>query len=217
MESVTYLVCDDKTICMGTRNNTTLLLDPSTGAQLATLDCGGPRTEEAAAVRLTLDDESRDVQLDMTDSVIVTATGSGVITVWRREDLKKLYQDRHHGEDSILGVCVVGDLIVTGACRGGLAALTVKADSVSLDWKDSDRERQAISHIHSDGERVVVGTNVGMSVWDFSQRSSPVPSRHLPSGQVCCCVISQPLVACTGLFVNSGVQVWDFLTGQKLR
>jgi len=213
-----YLVCDDKIVCMGTRNNQTLLLEPSTGAELAVLDCGGERPEEGGGVQAQgQEDESRDVQLDMTDSVIVTATGSGVVTVWRREDLKILYQERHHGEDSILGVCVVGDLIVTGGCLGGLAALTVKQDSVSLVWRDLNKERVAISHIHGDGVMVVVGTNVGMSVWDFSQRSSPVLSKQLPCGQVCCCVISQPLVACTGLFVNSGVQIWNFLTGEKLR
>ena len=208
-----YLACDNQTVCMGTRDNTTLLLGQSM-AQVASLDCdqvsGGPEA-------VVQDEESQDVQLDMTDSHLVTVTGSGVVTVWRREDLSKIYQDRHHGEVSILGVSLVRDLLVTGGSHGSLAALTVSGHSVRLDWRLPSTDRRGISHINSDGVNVVVGTNVGMSVWDFTERTSPALVREVRCGQVCCCVIARPLVACTGLFVNCGVQIWDFLTGQKLR
>ena len=216
-----YLACDNKTLCMGTRDNQTVLLEPSTGHQLASLDCGPRQTGPVAGTEPPAqDDESRDVQLDMTDSVIVTATGSGVVTVWRREDLQMIYQESHHGEQSILGVSVVGDLLVTGGSLGSLAVLTVKTDTVRLDWLEDSLKgnHSAISHINSDGVgHVLVGTPSGMSVWDCSERTSPVLQSQLQCGQVCCCVISRPLVVCTGLFVNCGVQIWNFLTGQMLR
>ena len=214
-----YLACDNKTLCLGTRDNQTLLLEPSTGRQVASLDCDTRQTEAGSQAGSNeppvLDDESRDVQLDMTDTVIVTATGSGVVTVWRREDLGMIYQASHHGKESILGVSVVGDLLVTGGYHGSLAVLTVGTDSVSLDWLE--KRHPAISHIHSDGRDVLVGTPSGMSVWDCSQRTSPALLAQLQCGQVCCCVLSRPLVACTGLFVNCGVQIWNFLTGQMIR
>ena len=213
-----YLACDNKTLCMGTRDNQTVLLEPWTGRQIATLDCDTRLTQadnEADTEPPVQDDESRDVQLDMTDSVIVTATGSGVVTVWRREDLGMIYQASHHGKESILGVSVVGDLLVTGGYHGSLAVLTVRTDSVSLEWQE--KTHPAISHIHSDGSSVLVGTPVGMSVWDCRERTSPALQSQLNCGQVCCCVLSRPLVVCTGLFVNCGVQIWNFLTGQMLR
>ena len=214
-----YLACDNHTLCMGTRDNRTILLEPSTGRQVASLDCDTRRIEAGAGTEPPAqDDESRDVQLDMTDSVIVTGTGSGVVTVWRREDLQMIYQDSHHGEQSILGVSVVGDLLVTGGSQGSLAMLTVKTDTVRMEWLDNlERKHSAISHIHSDGSNVLVGTPSGMSVWDCTERTNPVLQSQLQCGQVCCCVLSRPLVVCTGLFVNCGVQIWNFITGQMLR
>ena len=209
-----YLACDNKTVCVGTRNSQAIVLDTDTGQQLASLACD-PRSDLSESD--VLDDESRDVQLDLTESHIVTVTGSGVISVWRREGLDLIYQSSHHGQDSILGVSLVGDLLITGSSHGSLAALTVRSDTVTLDWVSSTKKMRAISHIHSDGSNVVVGTDVGMSVWDFQDRRRPQLIRDIPCGQVCCCVLSLPLAACTGLFLNSGLQLWDFLTGQKLR
>ena len=80
-----------------------------------------------------------------------------------------------------------------------------------------NRVHRAISHMDSDGTRVLVGTERELVLWDFSERSAPQIQSRVRSGQVCCCVMSFPHAFCTGLFLNYGVQVWDMEKQEKIR
>ena len=39
----------------------------------------------------------------------------------------------------------------------------------------------------------------------------------VPAGHVCCCVLSFPLAACTGLMSTRGLQLWHLPSRTKLR
>lgn len=217
-----YLALDDKTIGLGTKKNRTLLIDASTHEHMEAL------TNDTAPENEHVIDESvfNDVQLDMTEDIIVTVTGGGIVTVWDRETLERIYSGLPHGPESILGVRVIGDFIVTGGCSGSIASYSLLANHekishkskfrVNCDWFGNNLH-DALNHMDSDGTRVLVGTESEMVLWDFSVRSDPKRETSVKCGQVCCCVMSYPHVFCTGLFINYGVQVWNIQTGVKIR
>ena len=122
-----YLALDDKTIGLGTKKNRTLLIDASTHEHLEAL------TNDTALENDNVFDESvmNDVQLDMTEDIIVTVTGGGIVTVWDRETLERIYTELPHGPESILGVRVIGDFIVTGGCSGSIASYSLLANHES--------------------------------------------------------------------------------------
>ena len=157
-----------------------------------------------------------DVQLDMTEAHMVTVSGCGNVNVVSRVTDQVLYSGFPHGNDTVLGVRVIGDFAVTGGSKGSLAAYTLAPDKVDQVYCRMN-VHHAISHIDSDGVRVLVGTEAEMVMWDFSERGKPSLLSTVDCGQVCCCVMSYPYAFCTGLFVNYGVQVWDMVSKVKIR
>ena len=141
-----YLAVTNRTVGVGTKSRDTLLLSARSGAQLGVLDSrlgaeadteggdgdGAGPVATFAGMDGVYDDEADDVQLDMTDEVIVTVTGSGAVSVWDRGSLALLYTHRPHGRDNVLGVRVVADFIVTGGSRGSIATYSLIKDTSNL-------------------------------------------------------------------------------------
>ena len=122
-----YLAVNDKILGLGTKNYNTLVLDPSSGDSLGALEMN---SLDAVVDKLfpdpnVHDEEAQDVQLDVTDQVIVTVAGSGLVAVWDRVSLSLLYSACPHGLDNVLGVRVIGDFMVTGGSHGSLAAFSI--------------------------------------------------------------------------------------------
>jgi len=152
--------------------------------------------------------EPASVQLDMTEEVLVTVTGCGVVTVWDRRTGSQRYRGHHHGYEPVLGVKVLGDLIVTGAIQGSLAVLTVGVEAVVLEAVVEEQGQSSINHLDVEGERVLVGTDRDMRLWDVHHRKKPKLVTTVPAKHVCCCVLFYPHAACTGLVLRQGLQVW---------
>ena len=117
-----YLAVNNKTLGLGTKNYKTLVLDPSSGDSLGTLEMN---SLDAVIDELIPDEEAHDVQLDVSDQIIVTVAGSGLVAVWDRRTLRLLYSSCPHGLDSVLGVRVIGDFMVTGGSHGSIAAFSI--------------------------------------------------------------------------------------------
>ena len=210
-----YICADEESVGVGTKHLKTLVIDIASGRE--TLSFKSEENPEVADEDEEFYDIGHtDVQLDMTDVHIVTVSGCGNVTVVSRVTDQVLYSGFPHGRDTVLGVRVIGDFAVTGGSQGSLAAYTLTQDRVDLIYCKRD-VHHAISHIDSDGVRVLVGTETDMVLWDFSERSNPSLISRVDCGQVCCCVMSYPYAFCTGLFVNYGVQVWDMATKVKIR
>ena len=119
-----YMAVDNKYVGVGTKNNKTLLYDADTGTHTSTLTDGSE--DRMFWMSEALDEEANNVQLDMTEDVIVTVTGSGNVNVWNRRTLEKIYSDKPHGNDNVLGVRIIGDFIVTGGSRGSIVCYSLQ-------------------------------------------------------------------------------------------
>ena len=157
--------------------------------------------------------------VDMSDKAIVATAGS-LIKICDRDTKTVLYSGAPYGyDDSIVCARITHDFIVSGSSQGGLAAYTVHSDNNGVDLVYYNRSAMAekLTHLDSDGVRVLVGTHVNMVLWDFSDRSAPVQVSSVDSGRVDCCVISYPHAFCTDLLCNQGLQVWNMVTRVKIR
>jgi len=215
-----YLAVDDTEVGLGTLDNEALVLG-SQGPLRLELECQDPKLAESNDfVNFEGLSEALSIQLDMTETVIVTVTGCGVVTVWDRRSGENLYRAAHHGYEPVLGVRVVGDLVVTGGIHGSLAVLSLKPSEprVVLESLVTDRDQTSINHLDSDGKMILVGTDNDMRLWQVDQRRGfPVVATSVPAKHVCCCVLFYPFAASTGLFANYGIQVWNLETGEMLR
>ena len=216
-----YIVADAQNIGIGTKVSTAILLNiekkTKTAEFVITLNdlIWDLMDEPENDIH---DEHINDVQVDMTDKVIVAVAGSGLVKIWDRDTKTVLFSGAPHGHDAVLGVRIINNFIVTGGNEGGLAAYTVHSDNNGVDLVYNNRSAVAsVAHLDSDGVRVLVGTHVNMVMWDFSDRSAPVQVSSVDSGQVCCCVMSYPHAFCTGLFINHGLQVWNMVTRNKIR
>ena len=216
-----YIVADAQNIGIGTKVSTAILLNiekkTKTAEFVITLNdlIWDLMDEPENDIH---DEHINDVQVDMTDKVIVAVAGSGLVKIWDRDTKTVLFSGAPHGHDAVLGVRIINNFIVTGGNEGGLAAYTVHSDNNGVDLVYNNRSAVAsVAHLDSDGVRVLVGTHVNMVMWDFSERSAPVQVSSVDSGQVCCCVMSYPHAFCTGLFINHGLQVWNMVTRNKIR
>ena len=122
-----YLAVNDKILGLGTKNYKTLVMDPGSGDSLGTLEMNSVSAvvDELIPDPNVHDEEAHDVQLDVTDQVIVTVAGSGLVAVWDRSSLRLLYSACPHGLDNVLGVRVIGDFMVTGGSHGSIAAFSI--------------------------------------------------------------------------------------------
>ena len=122
-----YLAVNNKTLGLGTKNYKTLVLDPSSGDSLGTLEMNSldAVVDELIPDPNVHDEEAHDVQLDVSDQIIVTVAGSGLVAVWDRLTLRPLYSACPHGLDNVLGVRVIGDFMVTGGSHGSIAAFSI--------------------------------------------------------------------------------------------
>lgn len=122
-----YLAVNNKTLGLGTKNYKTLVLNPSSGDSLGTLEMNSLDAviDELIPDPNVHDEEAHDVQLDVNDQIIVTVAGSGLVAVWDRRTLRLLYSSCPHGLDNVLGVRVIGDFMVTGGSHGSIAAFSI--------------------------------------------------------------------------------------------
>jgi len=213
-----YLAVDEKSIGLGTLDNKAVLLKVDTGEEVGEMKC----QEEEVMGRMEQNNfisEAESVQLDMTDEVVVTVTGCGVVTVWDRFTKDILYREAHHGYEPVLGVRAVGDVIVTGGINGSMAVLSLSKTlpRVRVECLQKEEGQRSINHLDCDTVHVLVGTDNDMKLWDLTCRTSPKVVKSVPAEHVCCCVLSYPYAACTGLFASYGVQVWDMVQGVQLR
>ena len=119
-----YLAVDDAIIGLGTLDNKAILLAVDTGEEERSVDCQD--TEVVGRMdQNNFISEAESVQLDMTEEVVVTVTGCGVVTVWDRLTMEMLYREAHHGYEPVLGVRSVGDVIITGGINDSMAVLSV--------------------------------------------------------------------------------------------
>ena len=122
-----YLAVSDKVLALGTKNYKTLVMDPGSGDSFGTLEMNSvpPVADDLIPDPNVHDEEAHDVQLDVTDQVIVTVAGSGLVAVWDRSSLRLLYSACPHGLDNVLGVRVINDFMVTGGSHGSIAAFSI--------------------------------------------------------------------------------------------
>jgi len=213
-----YLAVDEKIIGLGTLDNKAVMLKVDTGEEVRDMKC----QEEEVMARMDQNNfisEAESVQLDMTEEVVVTVTGCGVVTVWDRVTMEMLYREAHHGYEPVLGVRAVGDVVITGGINGSMAVLSLSQTMprVKLECLQREEGQRSINHLDCDMVHVLVGTDHDMRLWDMTVRSSPRVVSSVPAEHVCCCVLSYPYAACTGLFASYGVQIWDMLKGIQLR
>ena len=52
--------------------------------------------------------------------------------------------------------------------------LFVDKNEVVVEYNKKEKANKGLSHIDSDGVHVLVGTESGMVLWDFSARSDPI-------------------------------------------
>jgi len=213
-----YLAVDEKIIGLGTLDNKAVMLNLTTGEEVRHVEC----QDTEVLTRMDQNNfisEAESVQLDMTNEVVVTVTGCGVVTVWDRLTMEVLYREAHHGYEPVLGVRAVGDIIITGGINGSMAVLTVSTTEprVRLECLQRERGQRSINHLDCDTVHILVGTDHDMKLWSLSDRANPVVVNTVPAEHVCCCVLAYPYAACTGLFASYGVQVWDMVKGEQLR
>ena len=89
-----YLVADEKMLGVGISNKhfEAVLCDVDTGSAVWHIKCHDESLDLLAHA-----DTAEGVQLDMTERVVVTVTGCGVVTVWDRNTRDILYRDTPHG------------------------------------------------------------------------------------------------------------------------
>jgi len=91
-----YLAVDEKIIGLGTLDNKAVMLSLTTGEEVRHVEC----QDTEVLTRMDQNNfisEAESVQLDMTNEVVVTVTGCGVVTVWDRLTMEVLYREAHHG------------------------------------------------------------------------------------------------------------------------
>jgi len=171
---------------------------------LAVLDCSKVEAEH----------NYNPVQLDVGKDIIVTVDVVGMVTIWKRKDFTPVYQIPHHGENEVLGIKMVGNQILTGGNDGKVALLKYEDEKVKMIRQMTDKEKNKINHLDSDGVWALTGHNRTAKLWNVEEGELVSIVR---AGYVCCCALSYPYAATTGMTYNMGVGLWDMIKGTCVR
>jgi len=162
------------------------------------------------------------VQLDVGKDIIVTVDVVGMVTIWKRKDFTPVYQIPHHGQNEVLGIKTVGNQILTGGNDGKIALLIYEDEQVKMIRQMADQHRplgqpddlNKINHLDSDGVWALTGHNSGVKLWNVEEGKLVSTAK---AGYVCCCALSYPYAATTGMTYNLGVGLWDMIKGTCVR
>merc|ERR1712215_382729 len=154
--------------------------------------------------------------LDVGRYVIATATDTGTVSIWDKNDGSLMYQERHHGEhQSVWGVTVTDQYVLTGAEDGSLVIL----EKLQGDWTVSKKmyeNKETITHLGSDGKWVAIGTRNTIKLLDIEEQKmvEKIPPVHV---RVWMLSFVYPHAFVVGGNDWEGVQVWDMNSGVQTR
>ena len=160
---------------------------------------------------------------DISQDLVVTASSDGVVIVRNRETLGSVYRATHHGDQAVVGLRVVEDLVLTSTrrelvllrhrtrtlgegrqmVRGEYMELVQRLDNVQLDG--------SITCLDSDRETVVTGTTKYLIVWSILQDQT---SSRLETGFLTSVLLHSPV--CLTVGTSPSVQVWNIASGELL-
>eukprot|EP00092_Neocalanus_flemingeri_P102780 GFUD01131478.1.p1 GENE.GFUD01131478.1~~GFUD01131478.1.p1 ORF type:complete len:420 (-),score=82.95 GFUD01131478.1:30-1289(-) len=199
---INFLVCDNEIIVCGYTRGQARVYDISTGELKFQLQCNSQRRR-----RRSYNDG---VQLDLGKTVIGSVTDTGTVTVWDRRDGTMLYQDKHHGaHESVFGIKVTDEYVLTGAEDGSVCIL----ERIEGNWIIKQKlyeNREMITHIDADGKWAATGTRQGVKLWDL-ETFKLVENVNPVQVKVMMLAFSYPHAFVVGGDDWKGIQVWDLV------
>eukprot|EP00092_Neocalanus_flemingeri_P015066 GFUD01016273.1.p1 GENE.GFUD01016273.1~~GFUD01016273.1.p1 ORF type:complete len:387 (-),score=69.86 GFUD01016273.1:41-1201(-) len=186
ISELNFLVGDDDMIVCGYTRGMARVYDVSTGELSFQLQCSSQPTRRY--------DE---VQLDLGKTVIGSVTDTGDVTIWNRIDGTLLYQSKPHGEyESVYGIKVTDDFVLTGAGDGSLVILE--------NIKDAD------------GKWAVMGTRESIKLWDLEEHELVENVKPIKV-KVWMLSFKYPNAFVVGGKDWNGVQIWDMVMCVQVR
>eukprot|EP00092_Neocalanus_flemingeri_P031519 GFUD01034230.1.p1 GENE.GFUD01034230.1~~GFUD01034230.1.p1 ORF type:complete len:448 (-),score=113.19 GFUD01034230.1:83-1426(-) len=202
---VNFVVCDNEIIVCGYTRGQARVYDIHTGELKFQLQCN------SQPMRIY-----DGVQLDLGRNVIGSVTDTGTVTVWDRRDGTMLYQDKHHGEhESVFGIKVTDEYILTGAGNGSLYML----ESIGNEWKithEMFENKEGVTHIDADGKWAVTGTRKSIKLWDLEEHKM-VENVKLVKVKVWMLSFIYPHAFVVGGEDWNGIQIWDLAKCVQIR
>merc|ERR1712059_209517 len=114
--TIYFLTCDDKFVYSGTGEGFAEVHSLATGERVLELDCRSEENQEEEEL-------GEFVQLDVGREVLATAYKYNVC-IWLKSSGERVYQGKHHGNQSVFGVKVTeSGKVVTGAGDGSVFVL----------------------------------------------------------------------------------------------
>eukprot|EP00092_Neocalanus_flemingeri_P029888 GFUD01032453.1.p1 GENE.GFUD01032453.1~~GFUD01032453.1.p1 ORF type:complete len:416 (+),score=93.23 GFUD01032453.1:52-1299(+) len=196
---VNFVVCDNEIIVCGFTRGQARVYDMHTGELKFQLQCN------SQPMRIY-----DGVQLDLGKNVIGSVTDTGTVTVWDRRDGTMLYQDKHHGaHESVFGIKVTDEYVLTGAEDGSVCIL----ERIEGNWIIKQKlceNREMITHIDADGKWAATGTRQGVKLWDL-ETFKLVENVNPVQVKVMMLAFSYPHAFVVGGDDWKGIQVWDLV------
>lgn len=197
---------DSDIIVAGLRNGSALVFDKRSGSVIFCLNHEEDRHHHGQDV----------IQVDFSDTLIVSVSSVGSVMVWRRQDGTLIQRMTHHCDHPVWGVSVVGNTVLTCGEDHSLAILqySPEIDGVKLLHQLYDHHT-SVSHVDSDETWALTGTATGeMKLWDIKEAKC---IRTIPSQRIHSLTLKYPLAATVGAADNLGVHVWDVQNGKLIR
>ena len=157
---------------------------------------------------------------DISNKLVVTASSDGVVIVRNRQTFGSVYRASHHGDQAVVGVRLVEDLVLTGTRRevmvlkhrtrrlgegllGEYMEVVQRLDNIQLDG--------SITCLDTDRESLVTGTTKYLIVWDLLQEETIT---RLVTGFLTSVLLHSPL--CLTVGTSPSIEVWNIFSGELL-
>lgn len=207
--TIYFLTCDDKFVYSGTGEGFAEVHSLATGERVLELDCRSEENQEEEEL-------GEFVQLDVGREVLATAYKYNVC-IWLKSSGERVYQGKHHGNQSVFGVKVTeSGKVVTGAGDGSVFVLQ---PDVQNRWEVVHKlteVKEEISHIDTDGDWMMAGTSKSVHLWDLSVPGS-VKYKGMLGIQTYKFILSFPFLLVVGGHEWTGLQVWNIKTRKRIR
>ena len=165
------------------------------------------------------------VTADISQALLVTASSDGVVIVRNRRTFGSVYRESHHGDQAVVAVRLVEDLVVTGSRRevvvlrhrtrllgkgrssveGEYMELVHRLDNIQLDG--------CITCLDTDRQSLVTGTTKCLLVWSLAQEETAALTR-LVTGFLSAVLLHSPL--CLTVGTSPSIELWNIFSGELL-
>lgn len=212
-EHVVSIACDDWILVAGLDSGLAKVYSLETGTFINLLNCRddyydlGPSQEENL------------VYVDVGEYLIATVTSMGVIVIRNKVTYALIYKESHHRNEPLHIVKIATDLIITSG-RQEVVVLIHKRLKIGVDDTEyvqetcrfSDSSAGVITHVDSDGSKILIGTSRYILLWDVKEQCW---LNKIQSGFINSLILHFPFAFTVGAGPSGGV--WNLITGDMLR